>query len=147
MLIITNKELREQPHAQCSKLRVHLALRVHDLAAGCTHFGSCATGECTLFQSISMLYIGLCTRKNCRVHVSVSLCTRRVHNKNAEFRTLQAYYCLLHQISLYLVKLVTEDDGSCAYMLCFHPLACDIIKLTLWGAEMPVFRRLTEIRH
>ena len=37
---------------QCSKLRGHPAPGVHNLAAGCTHFDTCAAGECTLFQSI-----------------------------------------------------------------------------------------------
>ena len=37
-------------HMQCLKLRVHPAPGVHNLAAGCTHFGPCAPGESTLFQ-------------------------------------------------------------------------------------------------
>ena len=41
---------------QCSKLRVHPSPGVHSLAAGCTHFDTCAPGECTLFQSISIHY-------------------------------------------------------------------------------------------
>ena len=32
---------------QSSKLRVHPAPGVYHLAAGCTHFGACAPGECT----------------------------------------------------------------------------------------------------
>ena len=52
-----------------SKLRVHPASSVHNLAAGCTCFGTCAPGECTIFQSISLHYIGLsCTRIIHRVH-------------------------------------------------------------------------------
>ena len=39
---------------QCSKLTVHTAPGVQHLAAGCTHFDTCAPGECTLFQSISI---------------------------------------------------------------------------------------------
>ena len=56
---------------QCSKLRVHTAGRrwvinvcmyvcrdgVHDLAAGCTHIGTFAPSECTLFHSIYIHYI------------------------------------------------------------------------------------------
>ena len=50
---------------QCSKLRVYPAPGVHNLAVGCTHFGTCAPGECTIFQSVSMQYVGLCTTKIC----------------------------------------------------------------------------------
>ena len=38
---------------------MHPAPGVHNLAAGCTHFGTCAPRECTLFQSISIHYIDL----------------------------------------------------------------------------------------
>ena len=46
---------------QCLKLRmqgvkVHPAPGMHHLVAGCTHFGTCATVECILFQSISIHY-------------------------------------------------------------------------------------------
>ena len=68
---------------QCSKLRMHPAPGVHHLAAGCTHFGTCAPGECILFQSISIHYIGMNTRKNRRVHDFESLCTLCVHKINA----------------------------------------------------------------
>ena len=46
---------------QCSKLRVRPAPSVNNLAAGCIHFGTCAPGECTLFQSVSIQYMTLCT--------------------------------------------------------------------------------------
>ena len=41
---------------------------MHNLAAGCTHFGTSAPCECTLFQNISIHYIGLNTRKIPQVH-------------------------------------------------------------------------------
>ena len=67
---------------------MHPATGVHNLAAGCTHFGTCAPSECTIFQSISIHYIGMFTRKNHRVHDHVSFCTRCVHKIYAEIRTL-----------------------------------------------------------
>ena len=48
---------------QCSKLKVHPAQDVHNLAARCTHFHTCAPGECILFQSIFLQYIGLYAQK------------------------------------------------------------------------------------
>ena len=47
---------------QCSKLRVHPAPGMHHLVAACTHFGTCAPTECTLFLSISIHFIGLNTK-------------------------------------------------------------------------------------
>ena len=44
---------------QCSKLRLHPAPNVHNFTAGCTHSDTCAPGECTLFQNISIHFIGL----------------------------------------------------------------------------------------
>ena len=58
---------------------------VHILAVGCTHFDTYAPGERTIFQSISIHYIDLCTQKYRRVHDSVSLCTRCVHKMKLNF--------------------------------------------------------------
>ena len=57
---------------QCPKLRVHPAPNLHKSPAGCTHFSTCAPKgapkKCTLFQSISVYYIGQSARKIRRVH-------------------------------------------------------------------------------
>ena len=37
---------------QCSKLRVHPAPCVHNLAAGCKHFSTCAPGVCMFFLTL-----------------------------------------------------------------------------------------------
>ena len=46
-----------------------------NLSAGCTHFGTCAPCECTLFQNISVHYTVLNTREIPLVHGFWSLCT------------------------------------------------------------------------
>ena len=79
-------------YIQCSKSRVHPAPGVYNLAVGSTHFGTCAPGECTLFQSISIHYKDLDTREIRRVHTFESICTRcvdkifnvfRIHSLNS----------------------------------------------------------------
>ena len=74
---------------QCSKLRVHPAPGVHNLAAGCTDFATYAPGECTLFQSVSIIARcmilcpsapGVCTKYMLTMfEIKGAPCTRRVH--------------------------------------------------------------------
>ena len=76
---------------QCSKLRVHPAPGVHNLAAGCLHFTTCAPGECPLIQSIAIHYISLYTRKCGQVHDFESLCTRCVQKIMLNLNTVGEY--------------------------------------------------------
>ena len=41
---------------QCSKLRVHPAPCVHNLAAGCMAFETCAPGVCMVFRTFRLVY-------------------------------------------------------------------------------------------
>ena len=68
---------------------------MHILAAGCTHFGTCAPGECTLFQSF-IHYMGMNTRTICQMHDVGSFCTRVVHKINVKKINVKKKYKKLH---------------------------------------------------